>query len=166
MIPHNVRLVDPISPMVPNGVITKLLGDTKLVRTLAGCLKLQEVITIQYLRLPKFDKKRRINQQKVLVFDNDNLKYSIILGTNFLSKTGIKLNYSEGNMEWFDCSISLQPPGGLDLNEFDALEDMFHIQVKDKLFGEDWLKCFATKILDTKYERTDVVELHQKADLL
>jgi hypothetical protein len=42
-------------------------------------------------------------------------------------------------MEWFDCSISLCPPGGLDLNEFDAIEDMFHIQVKDKLFGEDWL---------------------------
>jgi hypothetical protein len=52
---------------------------------------------------------------------------------------------------------------------------MFHIQVEDKLFGEDWLKCFATEILDAKYERTDVVEVvkelthlntHQKADLL
>jgi hypothetical protein len=52
---------------------------------------------------------------------------------------------------------------------------MFHIQVKDKLFGEDWLNCFATDILDTKYEKTDVAEVmkglthlnaHQKADLL
>ncbi len=111
----------------------------------------------------------------VLVFDNDNLKFDIILGTNFLSKTGIKLNYSEENMEWFDCSIPLHPPGGLDLNEFDAMEGKFHIQVKDKLFGEDWLKCFATEILDAKYEKTDVVEVvkvfthlnaHQKADLL
>jgi hypothetical protein len=71
------------------------------------------------------------------VFDNDNIKYDIILGTNFLSKTGIKLNYSVGNMEYFDCSIPLCPPGGLDLNKFNAMEDMFHIQVKDKLFGED-----------------------------
>jgi hypothetical protein len=55
------------------------------------------------------------------------------------------------------------------------MEDIFHIQVKDKLFGEDWLKCFATEILDTKYETTDVAEVmkgltylnaHQKADLL
>jgi hypothetical protein len=78
-------------------------------------------------------------------------------------------------MEWFDCSIPLCPPGGLDLNKFNAMEDMFHIQVKDKLFSEDWLKCFATEILDAKYERTDVVEVvkglthlnaHQKADLL
>jgi hypothetical protein len=77
------------------GVITKLLGDTKLVRTLVGCLKIQEVITMQDLRLPEFDKIRRINQKKVLVFDNDNVEYNIILGTNFLSKTGVKLNYSE-----------------------------------------------------------------------
>jgi hypothetical protein len=78
-------------------------------------------------------------------------------------------------MEWFDCSIPLCQPGGLDSNEFNAMEDMFHIQVKDKLFGEDWLKCFTTKILDAKYEMASVVEVvkglthfnpHQKADLL
>ncbi len=61
-------------------------------------------------------------------------------------------------MEWFDCSISLHPPGDLALNEFDAMEDMFHIQVEGKIFGEDWHKCFATEILVAKYEKTDVVE--------
>jgi hypothetical protein len=160
---------------LPKDVIMKSLGDTKLVRTLAGCLKMQEVITMQDVRLPEFDKNWRINQQKVLVFDNNNVKYDIILGTNFPSKTGIKLKYSEGNMEWFDCSIPLCPPGGLDLNESDAMEDMFHNQVKGKIFGEDWLECFATEVLDAKYERTDVAEVvkgltnlnaHQKADLL
>jgi hypothetical protein len=78
-------------------------------------------------------------------------------------------------MEWFDCSIPLCPPEGLDSKEFDPMEDMFHIQVEDKIFGEDWLECFATVILDAKYEKTDVAEVlkglthlnaHQKADLL
>ncbi len=55
------------------------------------------------------------------------------------------------------------------------MEDMFHIQVEDKIFSEDWFECFATEILDAKYERTDVAEVvkglthlnaHQKADLL
>jgi hypothetical protein len=55
------------------------------------------------------------------------------------------------------------------------MEDMFHIQVKDKIFGEDWLECFATEILDVKYDKTDVAEVvkelthlnaHQKVDLL
>jgi hypothetical protein len=77
-------------------------------------------------------------------------------------------------MEWFDCSIPLCSPGDLDLNDFDAMEDMVYIQVEDKLFGDDWLECFATEILDAKYEKTDVVEVvkglthlyaHQKVDL-
>jgi hypothetical protein len=88
-------LVDPL----PIGVITKLLGDTKLVRTLTDHFKMQKVVMMHDLRLPAFDKNRCINQQKVLVFDKDNVKYDIILVTNFLSKTGIKLNYSEENME-------------------------------------------------------------------
>ncbi len=78
-------------------------------------------------------------------------------------------------MEWFDCSIPLHPPGGMNSKEFDALEDMFHIQVKDEIFGEDWLECFTTEILDAKYEKTDVAEVvkrlthlntYQQADLL
>ena len=78
-------------------------------------------------------------------------------------------------MEWFDCSIPCCPPGDLDSNTFNTMEDMFHIQVKDKIFGEDWLECFATEILDAKYEKTDVAEVvkklthlnaHQKTDLL
>jgi hypothetical protein len=79
-------------------------------------------------------------------------------------------------MEWFDCPIPLRPPKGLDSKEFNTTEGMFHIQVEDKIFGEDWLKCFANEILDTtKYEKTDVVEVvkdlthqnaHQKADVL
>ncbi len=120
---------------------------------------MQEVVMMQDIRLPEFNKNRRINQQKVLVLDNDNVKYNIILGTNFLSKTGIKLNYSDGNMEWFDCSIPLCPPGGLDSKEFNAMEDMFHIQVKEKIFGEDWLESFATEILDAKYDKTDAAEV-------
>ncbi len=58
------------------------------------------------LRLPKLDKNRHINQQKVLVFDSDNVKYDIILGTNFLSKTGIKLNYSVvGHLELYRTHV-------------------------------------------------------------
>jgi hypothetical protein len=69
------------------------------VRALAGHLKMQEVVMIRDISLSEFDKNRRINQQNVLAFDSDNVKYNMILGTNFLSETGIKLNYSEGNME-------------------------------------------------------------------
>jgi hypothetical protein len=51
------------------------------------------------VRLPEFDKNRCITQQTCLVFDNDSCNYDIILGTNFLTKVGIKLNYEENQME-------------------------------------------------------------------
>ncbi len=101
------------------------------VTTLAGKIQMQEVVTLRDLRLPEFDKNRSIGEQKCLVFDNDNVKYNIIMGTHFLVKAGIKLNYSEGKMEWFDCSILLCPPCGLNSTDFDAMEDMFFIQTLD-----------------------------------
>ncbi len=39
------------------------------------------------------------------------------------------------------------------------MEHMFHIHLRDKIFGEDWLKSFATEILDAKYKKTDVAEV-------
>jgi hypothetical protein len=110
------------------------------------------VVTLRDMRLPEFDKNWCIIQQKGLVFDNDTVKYDIILGTNFLPKTGTSLNYSEGKMEWFDCSIPLHLPEGLDSKDFDATEDMIFVQTEDELLGEDWLNCYATEILNAQYE--------------
>ncbi len=99
---------------LPKGIFTKFLGDTKLARTLAGHLKMHKVVTMRDQQLPKFDKTGASNLLLVLVFDNDNVKNNFILSTNLLSKTGFKSNCSEGNMEWFDQSIPLRPPGGLE----------------------------------------------------
>jgi hypothetical protein len=66
------------------------------VKTLAGHLKMQQVVMMQDLRLPKFDKTGASNLLMVTVFDNDNIKYNIILSTNLLSKTGFKSHCSEG----------------------------------------------------------------------
>ncbi len=39
------------------------------------------------------------------------------------------------------------------------MEHMFHIQIKDEIFGEDWLKSFATEIQDAKYKKIDAAEV-------
>ena len=80
----------------------------------------------------------------------------MIIGTNFLSKTVIKLEYKSGNMEWYEISLPIRPVYGLDSYEFDTMVGMYHIQVEDKILGKDWLEYFATEILDVKYEWTDV----------
>ena len=78
-------------------------------------------------------------------------------------------------MEWCDATLPLCPQRGIDSKEFNAMEDMYNIQLEDELFGEDWLQCYATHILDVRYKFTivkDVIDqlMHlntqQKADLL
>eukprot|EP00804_Cyclotella_cryptica_P019353 CCRYP_006199-RA/>CCRYP_006199-RA protein AED:0.31 eAED:0.37 QI:0/0/0/1/0/0/4/0/415 len=159
--------------VLPPKVIPKTISETKSISALAGKLQAQEVVTLRDLRLPDCDQIQCISQQKALVFNNDHVRYDVILGTNFLLKT--ELNYSEGKMEWFDCSLPLRPPGGLDSKDLDAMEDMFFIQADDEFFGKDLLSCYATDILDAKYEWTDVADVvdkqthlnaHQKKDLL
>ncbi len=71
----------------------------------------------------------------------------------------IQVKLLRRNMEWFDYSIPFCPTGGLDSNKFNALECMFNIQVKDEIFDKDWLKIFATEILDAKYKNIDVAEV-------
>ena len=151
------------------------MAEKKKVTTLAGKLLSKKVVTMRDIRLPEFDKNRRINQHTCMVFDNDNCKYDIILGTKFLSKAGIKLDYEDQQMTWFDTTLPLRPIGGLNSEDFDAMVDAFHIQVEDELFGEDWLDCFATAMLDARYEYVSVrqvidnlshLNMHQKADLL
>jgi len=123
-------------------------------------------VTLQDIRLPEFDKSRKIAKQKALVFDNPNVTYDVIFGTNFLSKAGIKLNYEKGQMEWFDGIISMRPTKGLTTEDFHAMEEQWHIQVEESLFGEDWLECYATEILDAKYEWTDVKDVVDKLEYL
>jgi hypothetical protein len=88
--------------------------------------------------------------KKALVFDRDDCKYSIIFGTSFLSKVDMKSNYDTGLMEWYDVTLPLHPHQRINSKEFDAMEDMYHIQLEGDLFGKDWLQCYATHILDAK----------------
>eukprot|EP00804_Cyclotella_cryptica_P023735 CCRYP_017264-RA/>CCRYP_017264-RA protein AED:0.47 eAED:0.47 QI:0/0/0/1/0/0/2/0/134 len=128
----------------------KTISETQNVATLPGRIQAQKVVTLGDLRLPEFDKNRQTSQQKALVFDNNKVNT-----TSFWA--GMKLNFSKGRMEWFDCSLPLHQPGGLESKAFDAMEEIFFIQAKDELFGEDFLSCDATKNFNAKYECPDVL---------
>ena len=97
------------------------------------------------------------------------------MGSDFLSKAGIHINYETGFMEWFDSILPLRDPKGLQSQDFDEMEDAMFIQQDDELLDEDWLNSFATKILDARYKHTDIRDVvdsqthlndRQKNDLL
>jgi hypothetical protein len=104
--------------------------------------------------------------QKALLFDNDNCPYGMIFGTNFLSKTGIKLDYDRGEMLWNDSMLSMHPRKGLTSADFDHMEDTYYIQYEDELLGQDWLEIYATEILDARYRWIDVQDVVDSQDHL
>ena len=73
------------------------------------------------LRLPEFDKNRNVDKQKVLVFQSEPCKYDVIMGADFLTKTGIVVKYSTGTMEWFDNELQLRNPHFLETKDFETM---------------------------------------------
>eukprot|EP00957_Ditylum_brightwellii_P005517 422348-Ditylum_brightwellii.AAC.1 len=69
-------------------------------------------------------------------------------------------------MEWYKNALPMQPNHGLILSDFPEMEESYFIQLKDKLFGKDWLHIYATKILNAKYEITDVIGVVNRQDHL
>ena len=59
------------------------------------------LVTLTEIRLPEFDKNRKVKQINAYVFDQ-KCRYDIIFGTDFLGQAGINLNFSKNEMEWFD----------------------------------------------------------------
>ncbi len=94
----------------------------------------------------------------------------------FLTKVGIDVKYSTGTVEWSDNELPLCNPHFLQNKEFEAMAEIIEVQQEENFFGMDWYNptCYATEILDAKYEKVEVDEainqlnhltLEQKEDL-
>jgi hypothetical protein len=101
------------------------------------------------IRLPELDKNRVVDQHS----------YDLILGANFLAKSGIDIKYSSGTVEWFDNELPMRDPNCLDNHEYIAMAEALEVHREEEaLFGRDWYDpdCFATAILDAKYKKVNV----------
>jgi hypothetical protein len=85
------------------------------------------MVVLRNLRLLELDKNCNIDQQKALIFDTDTCKYDVILGADFLSKTGIDVKYSTGTIEWFDDELPLHDTHTLQNKDFSSMADMIEI---------------------------------------
>ena len=137
------------------------ITSSRQINTLAGTYTSSEVVVMRNLRLPEFNKSRNVDQQKALVFQSETCKYDVILGADFLTKTGIDVKYSTGTIEWFDNELPLRNPHLLEAKDFEAMAHIVEIQQEEEFFGMDWYDptCYAVEILDAKYEKVDVDEV-------
>ncbi len=74
------------------------ISKCRKIGTLAGFYTSSEMVVLRNLKLPELDKNHNDDQQKALIFDADSCRYDLILGADFLSKTGIDAKYSTGTI--------------------------------------------------------------------
>ena len=113
------------------------------------------MVVLCAIRLPELDKNRVIDQHKALAFDGD-IRYDLILGADFLTKSGIDIKYSSGTVEWFDSELPMRDPKCLNNHEYFTMAEALKVhREEESRFGGDWYNpdCFATAILDAKYEK-------------
>ncbi len=110
------------------------------------------------LRLPDFDKNRKMTNKKPLYFSQRLLDMMSFWGADFLTKTGIDVRYSTGTMERFDNELQLRNSHLLETVDFQAMAEIIEVQMEEKLFGMDWYDptCYAVEILDAKCENVEV----------
>ncbi len=101
-------------------------------------------------------------------FDADSCRYDVILGADFLSKTGIDVKNSTGTIEWFDNELPLRDTRYLQSKDLLAIAETIYIQLENEIFGMDWYDptCYISKILDAKYEKILVDDVIDQLDHL
>ena len=133
-------------------------SQSRMVNTLAGSYTSSAMVVMRNLRLPELDKNRNVEQHKALIFESENCKYDVILGADFLTKTGIDVKYSTNTIEWFENEIPLRDPHHLKDEDYTSMANIIEIQQEVELFGMDWYDptCYAIEILDAKYEMVQI----------
>ncbi len=82
----------------------------------------------------KMPQKIKILKQESSIISSTVDTIGIILSTNLPSKTGFKSNCSEGTWNGLITPSYFVHLEELGSNEFNVMEHMFHIQLKDKIF--------------------------------
>ena len=118
------------------------LKNKKQIKTISGTMNASSMVHLRNIKLPEFDKNRTITDQKALVFTN-SCKYDVILGADFLTKIGMDIKYSTGEMEWYGNTLPMREPWKLDSKEYLNMADLFLIQSKEEIFGKNWLESYA-----------------------
>lgn len=98
---------------LPKGAIPSKSGVSKILRTIVGEFRSQRYVHMQHLVLLEFNKNKRINNIDAMVL-NGSCSYDVILGWDFLSATGIKLNFETNSMSWLGIQLPMKPPSSID----------------------------------------------------
>lgn len=94
--------------VIPKGAITTTETKASFATT-AGNLKTNQSIKADKVSLLEFTRALHIKDVKFFVFNEPSIEYDIIFGRDFLKQAGIKLDFTEEQVQWMDFIIPMKP---------------------------------------------------------
>ena len=144
---------------LPKATTIDTSGSRTMVQTLAGNMAPIGRVRVEGLRLPEFDKSLILNEHTCLTFDRPDCQYDMIVGSDFLAKFGINLNFNSLQVEWFGQTLPMNSTGFTKERQALFLEQ-YLLEVENE---QSWRDCddgierfIAAPIMDSKYEKNDI----------
>lgn len=133
--------------ILPRGCTPTLLDNPTTSNTIAGTFTSKRSVCLRDLVLPEFDRNKKIDYQGAYVFGGE-CRYDVILGQDFLSKVGMKFDFSKNTITWEDVEVAMRSAEGeLHDRVLDSTDEAYECAEL-----EDKLDAFSSTILDAKYE--------------
>ncbi len=146
--------------IVPRNYTPISSHDDLRVFLLAGATKPTSIVALEKIRFPEFNCNIVIDKHPALIVDSMNLRYSIILGANFLDKCGITLYYENHQVLWLEYTIPLQNASEFfSFAYYTSILSPLELEFENDLTGNQIVDSFATCILDAKQEQANICDV-------
>jgi hypothetical protein len=146
------------SRVLPKGATPVLLPQASRGTTLAGEFTTKRYVQLKDIMLPEFGKAKRIDSISAYVIDV-RCQYDIIVGTDFLTKAGLVIDFATRTMQWLGVSIPMKPNDYWKVNRSYTLSLINDGLIDFDDENLDDLACFATEIKEAKYEKVDPIQV-------
>ena len=166
---------------LPYGCIPTITEHKQISTSTHGTYECDRVAYMEHIQLPEFVNGRSIQGVTANVFHSPTCPYDVILGVDFLQAIGMKFDFNNDVIQWLDIivdmknvrefknflnieEIGLQPEDAVYLSYLRQLNESYNDIDDDDFLCDDAWDCFATEILERKYERVTAKDVAAEQD--
>ena len=91
---------------IPKGTEIRVTPSHNHIQTTMGTMQVREYVIISNIAFPEFLPTRKVKAMKALIFDDNNVKYDIIIGRKQMHKMGIQIDLDKSTVTWIDRTIN------------------------------------------------------------
>ena len=94
---------------LPKGAKLEELENTERIQTTNGAMSIKHYVVLDKVVFPEFAPNRYIRNVRCYVFDDDRVRYDLIVGRRTMKTMEMSLDFKEEMMKWIDKDVPFHP---------------------------------------------------------